>query len=113
MTTKVTTLPVDIDFDLDSYERPAEEVIEPYRVKIGGKVITMTNPDDIDWKDLLDITDPVGFLRHSVSAEDRTHILGLQLESWRFGKLMDGYYTHFHIEERMEKARQAERLRQR
>jgi len=109
----VRQLPETIDFDLDAYERPAEEVIPDYKVKLGGKVVTMTNPDDIDWKDLLDITDPVAFLRHSVSAEDRAHILGLNLEGWRFGKLMDGYYAHFHIEERMEKARQAERLRQR
>ena len=111
--TNVRDLPAEIDFDLDAYERPAEEIIPDYRIKIGGKVVVMTNPDEIDWKDLLDITDPVGFLRHAVSAEDRTHILQLDLPSHKFGKLMDGYYAHFHIQERMDKARQAERLAQR
>lgn len=109
----VSKLPEQIDFDLDAYERPAEEVIPDFKIKVGGRVITMTNPDEIDWKDLLDITDPVAFLRHSTSTEDRAFILGLDLSSYRFGKLMDTYYTHFHIEERMEKARQSERLRQR
>lgn len=111
MTSNVRDLPQDIDFDLDAYERPAEEIIPDFKIKLGGKVIVMTNPDEIDWKDLLDITDPVAFLRHSVSAEDRAHILGLDLPSHKFGKLMSAYYAHFHIEERMEKARQAERLR--
>lgn len=109
----VKQLPVEIDFDLDAYERPAEEVIPDYKIKLGGRVIVMTNPDEIDWKDLLDITDPVGFLTYAVSREDREHILGLDIPSYKFGKLMDGYYAHFNIQERMEKARQAERLRQR
>jgi len=111
MTTKnVTSLPEVIDFDLDAYERPEEEVIPDYKIKLGGRVITMTNPDEIDWKDLLDITDPVAFLRHSCSKEDRSFILGLQLPGYKFGKLMEGYYTHFQIDDKMEKARQAERL---
>lgn len=109
----VRTLPEAIDFDLDAYERPESEIIPDFKIKIGGKVVTMTNPDEIDWKDLLDITDPVAFLRYSTSPEDRAFILGLELPSHKFGKLMDSYYTHFHIEERMEKARQAERLRSR
>lgn len=107
----VRDLPVEIDFDLDAYERPAEEIIPDFKIKLGGRVIVMTNPDEIDWKDLLDITDPVAFLRHSVSVDDRSFILGLDLPSHKFGKLMDSYYAHFHIEERMEKAKQAERLR--
>lgn len=109
----VSKLPEHIDFDLDAYERPAEEIIPDFRIKLGERVITMTNPDEIDWKDLLDISDPVAFLRYSVSAEDRNFILGLDLPSHKFGKLMESYYAHFHIEERMEKARQAERFRQR
>lgn len=109
----VKNLPEPIDFDLDAYERPAEEVIPDFRIKVGGRVVVMTSPDELDWKDLLEIQDPVNFLRHAVSAEDRNHILSIKLSGHQFGKLMESYYAHFHIEERMEKARQAERFRQR
>jgi hypothetical protein len=103
-------LPVDVDFDLDAYERPAEEIIPDYRVKVGGKVLVMSSPDDINWLDLIEITDPIMFLRHSLSREDLNHLLAQKMPGHLFGKFMEGYYTHFKIQERMEEAQRANKL---
>lgn len=110
MSDNVQQLPVNVDFDLDAYERPADEIIPPFVVRLGGRVIEMQNPDDIDWKDLLDITDPVNFLRHSVTKEERNHIFSLNIPGHKLNAMMERYQEHFKIEEKMEKARQASRF---
>lgn len=112
MVTKVTNLPQDIDFDLDSYERPEDEVVQPLRIKLGGRVIEMQSPDDFDWKDLLEITNPVHFLKHAVSEDDRVFILNQPIKGWKFNEFMKRYTKHFKIDERMAQARQAERFEQ-
>lgn len=109
----LTQLPVNVDFDLDSYERPEAEIIPPFVTRIGGRVVSFTNPDEIDWKDLLDITDPVQFLNFSVTTEDRAHILSLDIPGHKFGKLMESYQAHFKLQEKLQKARQAERFNNR
>jgi hypothetical protein len=109
----VRTLPVNVDLDLDAFERPATEVIPPYTVRLGGRTISMTNPDEIDWQDLLDIRDPVQFLRYSCSREDFQFILSFKLPGYKMAKLMEAYQTHFKIEEKLDNAARADRLRQR
>lgn len=112
MATKPTTVKdvADVvDLDLDAVEKPEEAQIPPFTVRIGGRKITMTDPADLDWQDLADITDPTEFIRYCVSQEDRRHILNQDIEGWRFGKLMEGYMLHYHLDEKVEKAQRANR----
>lgn len=108
----MTDLPAqDIALDLDAAQRPAEDVVEPFAARVGGKRIVMTDPQEIDWQDLLEIEDPAGFLRHCVSKEDRDHLRGLTLPGWKFGKLIDAYLAHYRLEEKMEEARRRQTRR--
>lgn len=107
----VTPLPQVFDLDLDNYQKPAEAQIPDFKVKLGDRVVVFTNPDEIDWKDLLDITDPVQFIRFSCSKEDREFIFSADLPGYKMSALMEAYQTHFKIDDRIEKIRQAERFR--
>jgi hypothetical protein len=106
----VRALPVQIDFDLDSYERAPEDVIPPLTIQLGGKVITFTNPDEIDWRDLVDMTNPVHFLTYSLSAEDRKHVMSLEIPAHKLGKLMEVYQDHFKIEDKIAAVQRSQRL---
>lgn len=109
----VTQLPTraDVDFDLDTVERPREEQVEhPFRTNVNGTVITMLDPSDLDWQDLLSIDTPSGFLQYAINTEDRTYLRKQKIPGWKFNLLMEAYMAHYRMEERMEEARrQADR----
>jgi hypothetical protein len=107
----VSSLPVNVDFDLDAYEQPESDKIPDLTMRLGGRVVTFTNPDQIDWLNLVEMTNPVEFLRYSCTKEDRNHILGLALPAHKFSKLMSVYEQHFKIEDRVNELRRAERVR--
>lgn len=107
----VSQLPTNVDFDLDAYEQPESEKIPDLSMRIGGKDVIFTNPDQIDWLDLVDMTNPIEFLRYSCTAEDRTHILALRIPAHKFSKLMSVYEQHFKIQDRVASLRAAERRR--
>lgn len=104
-------LPVRLDLDLDAYERKPEDIIPPFVVRLGGRVISMGNPEEIDWQDLVSLTNPVQFLKYAVSKEDRTFIVSLSLPAYKLNKLMQAYQTHFKIQERVDAVQREERLR--
>ena len=103
-------LPQEIDLDLDALERPEEERIAPFAVNIGGRRIVMVDPLDLDWQDVADINKPEEFLRYAVTDEDRQHILRTPMTSYKFGKLMDAYMSHFKLDQRVKQAQRAARL---
>jgi len=97
-------LPQEISLDLDAVERPEKDVVPPFAVKVGGKRIEMTDPDEIDWKDLAELDDPIGFLRYALNDEDRAHLREVDLPGWKFRRLMDGYMAHYKLNERVAEA---------
>jgi hypothetical protein len=99
-----------VDFDLDAAQRPPERVKPLFKARIGGRVVEFADPETLDWKDLLDIEEPVGFLRYSVSEADRMHIIGLKMEAWRLGDLMEAYQNHYGFEDKLAEARRRARL---
>lgn len=101
----VRELPANVTLDLDAYERPAKDVKPDFTVKLGGRVITFKDPEEMDWQDLLDIEHPAHFLRYAVTAEERQHILALEMPAHKFGKLMDSYQQHFDLEDKVAQAR--------
>lgn len=105
-----TDLPKKIHLDLDAAERPADEVKEPYTFTIAGREITMIDPGELDWQDLLFITNPMDFLRYALSSEDRDFLLDQKVPGWKFGLLMEGFYKHYDLEKKVEDAKRRERL---
>jgi hypothetical protein len=106
----VRELPQQVDFDLDSYERAPEDIIAPLSIKLGDRVIVLTNPDEIDWRDLVDMTNPIQFLTYSLSPEDRRHVMSLNLPAHKLGKLMEVYQDHFKIEDKVAAFKRSQRL---
>lgn len=110
MTDNVTALPGSITLDLDAAQRPANEVKPPFVVKIQDREIGMKDPAELDWRDLILMESPTEFLRLSLSKEDREFLLSQDLPGWKFNQLMEAYYTHFDLDEKVRSARRQERL---
>lgn len=97
--------PPDISFDLDAVERPADQIRPIFKVNVGGKVIEMQDPAELDWQDLAEVGDPVGLLAYAVSDEDREHIRKQNIPAWKFGELIDAYQKHYKLDELQKQAR--------
>ena len=91
--------------DLDLEERDAKDVKPPFIASVGGETITFADPDEIDWEKLAEVRIPADLLRISLSKEDRKHLLDAKLPTWKFKRLMDRYYSHYDLEERILEAR--------
>lgn len=91
--------------DLDLEERPDGERKPPFVVKVGQRSVTFKDPLDIDWRDLASVDIPADLLRVSLDSDDLEHLKGLELETWRFNKLMKSYYDYFGLEEQIQNAR--------
>lgn len=106
--TDVTKLPGTIALDLDAATRDDEK--GPFTVVISDREITFGDPEDLDWRDLLMLQDPAEFLRLSLAAEDRKFILEQPLPAWKFNRLMEAYYSHFDLEDKVRQARRQQQL---
>ena len=106
----VSQLPTKINFDLDTVERDAGELKEPFVVQLNGKTITMTDPSTLDWRDVMLMTNPQDLIRLSLSEADRDHLQATGFESWKFGKLLAAYAEHFELEKIMQDARRQNAL---
>lgn len=106
----VTSLPEQgLVIDLDTIER--KDAKPPFKAKILDRVITMLDPQDLDWRDLLEMKDPREFLRLTVSPEDRDWLARQAIPGWKFGQLMEAFYRHYDLEELAAQARREGTLR--
>lgn len=114
MTDNVTQLPGDVNIvlDLDAAERPDEKQ-PPFVVKIGGRPITMEDPAELDWQDLVEIQEPEGFLRYAVSDDDREHLYNQSMPGWKLNLLMGDYMKHYKVDKRLEQAQREQRRMER
>lgn len=109
MNDNISDLPVQgLVIDLDATER--EDSKPPFKAMVGGRVITMIDPQELDWRELLMMKDPREFLRLAVAPEDREHLNKQPMPGWKFGKLMESYYAHFDLEELAANARREQAL---
>ena len=88
-----------IAFNMETVEK--EKVYEPFVAHIPatdggeGRDITMTDPADIDWQDLLEVDQPQKFLRYCISDEDKDWLLEQKIKGWQFAKLIEAYQRHY------------------
>jgi len=102
----VTHLPEPgVVLDLDAEERPSKDVLPPFVVTIGGRNVTFADPTEIDWKLLAEVDLPVDLLRVAMSKEDRKHLSSVDLPGWKFNRLMEAYYTHYDLEDKIRDAK--------
>lgn len=111
MSDNVTHLPdLSVVLDLDTETRPEKDIKPPFVVKVGGKAVTFKDPGEIDWRVLATVDTPADLVRVSLSSEDREHLTSQVLEGWKFNRLMDSYYQHYDMEERLEEARRRAKI---
>ena len=106
----VTALPGRITLDLDAAARPDGEVKPPFVVVVKGREISMEDPAELDWRDLILLESPTEFLRLALSAEDRKFLLAQDLPGWKFNQLMEAYYSHYDLDEKVRQARRQQQL---
>lgn len=112
MSDNVTSLPkTGVVLDLDSYERPDKEVKVPFVVTVGGREITFKDPGTIDWRDLANIEEPADLIHFSLEKEDRKHLGDTDLPVWKFNKMMEAYYEHYDLEDKIADARRQQAFR--
>lgn len=83
-------------FDLDALER--EDGVEPFVAQINGKPITMADPKDIDWQDLVTVNtdDAVQLFEAAITNEDELeHFYASSVPAWKLDKLVEAYLTHY------------------
>lgn len=91
--------------DLDAEERSPKDIKPPFISKVGGKNVTFADPSEIDWRDLAAVEIPADLLRVALSKEDRKHMSETPLEGWKFNRLMEAYYTHYDLEDKIRAAK--------
>lgn len=88
-----------IHFNLETVEVEAPK--EPFVVGLpGGETIAMIEPDELDWQQLLDLDDPVKFLRYAISEEDRAKLAKEKFSGKKFAALIEAYQEHFGLPQR-------------
>ena len=109
--TNVSKLPTPgVVLDLDAEERPAAEVKPPFIVTVGERVLTLADPGELDWKDLASVEIPSDLLRIAMSQEDRQHLFKQALPGWKFNILMESYYNHYDLEDKIRQAKRQQAL---
>jgi hypothetical protein len=101
-----------VDLDLDSIQRPQDQIQPEFAFTWKGRRIVLGDPAELDFRELLEITHPLGFLKHTASQEDRDFLASDEgsMEGWRMGELIERYYKHFKLGDKIEDAKQRERL---
>lgn len=104
--TSISELPdPSVSLDLDLLERPPEDESTPFVVNINGRKITMVDPDTLDWRDLITMSDPTDFIRIAMSSEDRQYLVKQAIPGWKFSRLLESYYLHYDLDEKIAAAR--------
>lgn len=90
-----------VALDLDTLEN--EGAPEPYRIRLGGKVVTLRSTDDIDWQEMSMIQraggSPELFFEAVVAEEDQEHFLAQKIPGWKLKVLMANYRDHYGLDE--------------
>lgn len=104
--TNVSKLPTPgVVLDLDIEERDEKDIKPPFVVVVGGRTITFADPAEIDWQLLAEVEGPHDLLRISLESEDRIFLNKQALKAWKFNRLMEAYYNHYDLEEKIREAR--------
>lgn len=96
MASKVTQLNQQVDLNLDELER---DQVTPFSFVLAGQRVEMTDPHEIDFKDLMEIDHPSKFLEYALSPEAKKLLLENKVPGWKFNELIDGYMKHYGLQQ--------------
>lgn len=80
--------------DLDTMER--EGAPGPFDFVLGGRRYLLTDPQEVDWQDLLaGMHNPHMFFRLVLPPDDHRTFFETKLPSWKMNALMQRYQDHY------------------
>lgn len=93
-------MPSDQKINLDLNAVTREQTYQPFVFDWKGRTISLSDPAELDFRQLLEVETPIGFLKFTMSQEDRDFIASDEgkMETWRMNKLIEAYYRHFGID---------------
>ncbi len=84
-----------VDLDLDALERDGSRP-GPFSFQIEGKRFQLSDPQDVDWQDLLVAQrNPLMFIRFTLGEQSYKEFLALKIPEWKIEKLMVAFFKHF------------------
>lgn len=94
-----------IDLNLDTAERPADQIKPDFAFVWKERRIVLTDPANVDYRKLLEVETPLQFLRFTAQQEDRDFLASPEgsMEGWRLNLMMEGYYKHFGMDKERQK----------
>lgn len=105
MTDNISQLPTPgVTLDLDAYGRDEKDIRAPFTVKIRGRVVTFTDPDEWDWRETVAIRTPGDMMRSALVPDDLEYFIGLNLKTHEFGKLLKEYSEYYGLKEKFAEA---------
>ena len=90
-----------VNLDLDSLERPPSEANrEPYSFALAGRVITLLDPQELEWDLVLNAAnDPAALLYNAMSRKDRRFVSEKGVPLWKMTKAVEGYMAYYDLED--------------
>lgn len=86
-----------IQFNLQTIER--EKTYTPYVVALSdGTTITMTDPAELDWSEILMIENPADFFRFCVAEEDKPKLRKEKIPGWKMRLLIEDFQRHYGLD---------------
>ena len=82
-----------IDFNLNEVKR--EDAHPVFKVRIGDRVVEMSDPAELDYETLAGMEHPTEVLKLAMTDEDFEYLMGLKLEGWRIGRLIREFREHY------------------
>lgn len=81
--------------DLDTLEREGGTPI-PFVFKLAGRRYVLTDPQGIDWQDLVSgLSNPYLFFKFSLPPDDQDEFFKSKLPSWKLNHLIEQYIKHY------------------
>jgi hypothetical protein len=83
----------DVGLNLDTLEREGSK--GPFVFLHGGRRFVMTDPFEIDWKDLINaLSNPFVFIRNCMSVSDHEAFIAGFCPTWKMNAIVDAYLKH-------------------
>ena len=87
--------PESVDLNHDTIEREQTEVKPPFAFAVDGHRFVLNDPADLDWKQLLEIDDPIAFFRYCMPQDQKDVFKSLNIPGWKLGKIIEGFQKHY------------------
>jgi hypothetical protein len=69
----------------------------PFAFVVNGERFMLTNPSLLDWKQLLEIDDPIAFFRYCMPADEKDRFKQQDVPGWKLGKIIEKFQTYYGI----------------